>query len=65
MVVSSSKLLLYFPELSISGLLCVTCTDLPVLGTTNYPEKWYASQCRSLPILILAYQLLQLWWSVC
>ena len=23
-----------------SGLLCVTCTDLPVLATTNYPEKW-------------------------
>jgi tRNA G26 N,N-dimethylase Trm1 len=24
------------------GLLCVTCTDLAVLATTNYPEKWYA-----------------------
>jgi tRNA (guanine26-N2/guanine27-N2)-dimethyltransferase len=24
-----------------SGLLCVTCTDLPILGTTNYPEKWF------------------------
>lgn len=23
-----------------SGLLCVTCTDLSVLATTNYPEKW-------------------------
>lgn len=22
------------------GLVCVTCTDLPVLATTNYPEKW-------------------------
>jgi len=22
------------------GLLCVTCTDLSVLATTNYPEKW-------------------------
>ena len=22
------------------GLLCVTCTDLAVLATTNYPEKW-------------------------
>jgi len=25
----------------IKGLLCVTCTDLSVLATTNYPEKWY------------------------
>ena len=24
-----------------SGLLCVTCTDLSVLATTNYPEKWW------------------------
>lgn len=24
------------------GLLCVTCTDLAVLATTNYPEKWCA-----------------------
>lgn len=24
----------------ISGLLCVTCTDMSVLATTNYPEKW-------------------------
>ena len=23
------------------GLLCVTCTDMSVLATTNYPEKWY------------------------
>lgn len=23
------------------GLLCITCTDLAVLATTNYPEKWY------------------------
>ena len=23
-----------------TGLLCVTCTDLSVLATTNYPEKW-------------------------
>ena len=23
-----------------TGLLCVTCTDLPVLATTNFPEKW-------------------------
>jgi tRNA G26 N,N-dimethylase Trm1 len=22
------------------GLLCVTCTDLAVLATTNYAEKW-------------------------
>jgi len=22
------------------GLLCVTCTDLAVLATTNFPEKW-------------------------
>ncbi|KAH7889237.1 tRNA methyltransferase [Phlebopus sp. FC_14] len=25
------------------GLLCVTCTDLAVLATTNYPEKCYAN----------------------
>jgi len=25
---------------SITGLLCVTCTDLSVLATTNFPEKW-------------------------
>ena len=25
-----------------TGLLCVTCTDLSVLATTNYPEKWCA-----------------------
>ncbi|KAJ7582668.1 tRNA methyltransferase [Mycena floridula] len=25
------------------GLLCVTCTDLPVLGTTNYPEKCFSN----------------------
>lgn len=29
-----------------TGLLCVTCTDLAVLATTNYPEKWYASTLR-------------------
>ena len=23
-----------------AGLLCVTCTDLSVLATNNYPEKW-------------------------
>lgn len=23
-----------------TGLLCVTCTDLAVLATTNYSEKW-------------------------
>lgn len=23
------------------GLLCVTCTDLAVLATNNFPEKWY------------------------
>ena len=22
------------------GLLCVTCTDMQVLATNNYPEKW-------------------------
>jgi hypothetical protein len=22
------------------GLLCVTCTDLAVLATNNFPEKW-------------------------
>jgi tRNA (guanine26-N2/guanine27-N2)-dimethyltransferase len=22
------------------GLLCVTCTDLAVLASANYPEKW-------------------------
>jgi tRNA (guanine26-N2/guanine27-N2)-dimethyltransferase len=26
------------------GLLCVTCTDLSVLATTNYPEKWRVAQ---------------------
>ncbi|KAF9779174.1 N2 N2-dimethylguanosine tRNA methyltransferase [Thelephora terrestris] len=26
-----------------SGLLCVTCTDLSVLATTNYPEKSFAN----------------------
>ncbi|KAG9027167.1 RNA methyltransferase tRNA(m5U54)methyltransferase [Tulasnella sp. JGI-2019a] len=25
------------------GLLCVTCTDLSVLGSTNYPEKCFAN----------------------
>ncbi|EGN95938.1 hypothetical protein SERLA73DRAFT_111881 [Serpula lacrymans var. lacrymans S7.3] len=25
------------------GLLCVTCTDLSVLATTNYPEKCYSN----------------------
>ena len=25
----------------LAGLLCVTCTDLSVLGNTNYPEKWW------------------------
>ena len=25
-----------------TGLLCVTCTDLSVLATNNYPEKWWA-----------------------
>lgn len=25
------------------GLLCITCTDLPVLGTTNYPEKCFSN----------------------
>ena len=30
------------------GLLCVTCTDLAVLATNNYPEKWYVLQCRCL-----------------
>jgi tRNA (guanine26-N2/guanine27-N2)-dimethyltransferase len=24
-----------------TGLLCVTCTDLAVLATNNYPEKWW------------------------
>ena len=23
-----------------AGLMCVTCTDLSVLATNNYPEKW-------------------------
>ncbi|KAL0946857.1 hypothetical protein HGRIS_013024 [Hohenbuehelia grisea] len=26
-----------------SGLLCVTCTDLAVLATTNYPEKCFSN----------------------
>ena len=25
------------------GLLCVTCTDMSVLATNNYPEKWYVN----------------------
>ena len=25
---------------NLTGLLCVTCTDLAVLAGTNYPEKW-------------------------
>lgn len=31
-----------FLTVFVSGLLCVTCTDLSVLATTNYPEKWCA-----------------------
>ena len=23
-----------------TGLLCVTCTDVSILATNNYPEKW-------------------------
>jgi tRNA (guanine26-N2/guanine27-N2)-dimethyltransferase len=30
-----------------SGLLCVTCTDLSVLATTNYPEKWWVVLYRT------------------
>ncbi|KAF4608496.1 RNA methyltransferase tRNA(m5U54)methyltransferase [Pleurotus pulmonarius] len=26
-----------------NGLLCITCTDLAVLATTNYPEKCYSN----------------------
>lgn len=32
----------------LKGLLCVTCTDLAVLATTNYPEKRFASLCTFL-----------------
>jgi len=34
-----NKRTLISDEFSI-GLLCVTCTDLAVLATTNYSEKW-------------------------
>ena len=27
-------------SIAYQGLLCVTCTDLSVLATNNYPEKW-------------------------
>ena len=30
-----------------SGLLCVTCTDMAVLATNNYPEKWWGELKRS------------------
>lgn len=30
-------------SVSDSGLLCVTCTDLSVLATTNFPEKCFAN----------------------
>jgi tRNA (guanine26-N2/guanine27-N2)-dimethyltransferase len=40
-------------ELSITsvgaGLLCVTCTDLAVLATTNYSEKWYVVRLNPSP----------------
>ena len=38
------------------GLLCVTCTDMTVLATNNYPEKWSAS----LPLEHLELQALKL-----
>ena len=31
---------LTFDLICLLGLLCVTCTDLSVLATTNFPEKW-------------------------
>lgn len=32
--------LLFLAHTDNAGLLCVTCTDLSVLATNNYPEKW-------------------------
>ena len=29
------------------GLLCVTCTDLSVLATNNYPEKWWVPELNA------------------
>ena len=48
------------------GLLCVTCTDLAVLATVNYPEKWCVR--RSSPLFVLVFsqsQLLELWRCLC
>ena len=39
------------------GLLCITCTDLSVLATNNYPEKWFPF----IVSLSLQRQLLMLW----
>jgi tRNA (guanine26-N2/guanine27-N2)-dimethyltransferase len=36
----SQGILFYQVDIGFIGLLCVTCTDLSVLGNTNYPEKW-------------------------
>ena len=46
--------LIYSPHSNVpsSGLLCVTCTDLSVLATTNYPEKWRVTQLLTINIFI-------------
>lgn len=33
---------LIFDPCGLTGLLCVTCTDLAVLAGSAYPEKWQA-----------------------
>ena len=43
------------------GLLCVTCTDMGVLATNNYPEKWYEALRILLSLLVL---LMRFIWSV-
>ena len=40
-----------------TGLLCVTCTDLSVLATTNYPEKWCVYILPRMSRVLTSYQL--------
>lgn len=42
---------------NLTGLLCVTCTDLAVLAGTNYPEKWLV------PLRCLVYALCLWYWQ--
>lgn len=37
-------------SIAYQGLLCVTCTDLSVLATNNYPEKWWLVRSLHFPI---------------